>query len=266
MRSENPNRDGPAESTADAAASAKMAAVRGLRIVMMRVPIVWLFVAGVVARAGFAERPGVVARAGLWPADLAQSNRALLLTPTAPEFAAPAPATCVVRFETTKGDIDIAVTRAWGPRGADRFVNLVRYGYFDGNRFFRVTPGAWAQFGINGDPPIAKAWRSQTFPDDPFKESNVKGTVAFAFAVPNGRTTQIFINLRDNSATHDKEPFVPFGKIVSSLDIIDKINDEHREGPGGIRAGRQDAFFDGGNAWLDAQFPRLDYIKRAVLR
>jgi peptidyl-prolyl cis-trans isomerase A (cyclophilin A) len=260
MRSEKPNRDGPADSTADAAANAKMAAVRGSRIVMMRVPIVWLFVAGAVAGAGFVER------AGLSPADSAQTNRALLLNPSAPEFSAPAPATCVVRFETTKGNIDIAVTRAWAPRGADRFVNLVRYGYFDENRFFRVTPGAWAQFGINGDPAIAKAWRNQAFPDDPFKESNVKGTVAFAFAVPNGRTTQIFINLRDNSATHDKEPFVPFGKIVTSLDVIDTINDEHREGPGGIRAGHQDAFFDGGNAWLDAQFPRLDYIKRAVLR
>jgi peptidyl-prolyl cis-trans isomerase A (cyclophilin A) len=195
-----------------------------------------------------------------------QSTAPVLLRPDAAEFSRPAPAVCVVRLETTKGNIDIEVTRDWAPRGADRFVNLVREGYYDDTRIFRISPGRWVQFGINGTPAIAKAWRTQTFPDDPFKQSNVRGTIAFAFAVPNGRTTQIFINMGDNSATHDKEPFVPFGRVMGSgMDVSDALNAEHGEGPGGIRAGKQDAFFAGGNAWLDKTFPRLDVIKRATI-
>src|SRR3990172_93204 len=149
---------------------------------------------------------------GLVPA--AEQPAPLRMHPDAPEFSRPAPPVCVVRLETSKGTIDLEVTRDWAPRGADRFVNLVRAGYYDGNRFFRINPGRWAQVGIHGDPAVAKAWRTQTFPDDPFKTSNTRSTVAFAFAVPNGRTTQIFINLRDNSATHDTEPFTPFGRVV----------------------------------------------------
>ena len=192
-----------------------------------------------------------------------QPGRSILLNPDAPEFKQPAPAVSTVRFDTNKGIVDIEVTRDWGPIGADRFVNLVRHGYYDGVRFFRVTAGRWVQFGINGDPAIAKAWRHRTIPDEPFKESNVRGTVAFAFAVANGRTTQVFINLRDNSETHDKEPFIPFGRVVQGMDVIDGLNAEYAEGPGGIRAGQQDAYFDGGHDWLLQQFPRLDYIKTA---
>src|SRR6188474_1804186 len=106
-------------------------------------------------------------------------QRKLLLTPDSPEFTRPAPLSCVVRLETTKGNVDIEVTRAWAPIGADRFVNLVRNGYYDDNRFFRVAPGRWVQFGISGDPAISRAWRTKTLADDPFKESNVRGTVAF---------------------------------------------------------------------------------------
>ncbi len=192
-----------------------------------------------------------------------QSARALLLTPDAPEFSQPAPARCIVRLDTTKGTVLIEVTREWAPRGADRFVALVRHGYYDEARFFRINPGRWTQFGISGDPAIAKAWRTRTIPDDPFRQSNVRGTVAFAFAVPNGRTTQVFFNLGDNSATHDKEPFTPFGRVTAGMDVVESFNAEHGEGPGGIRAGRQDPFFDAGNAWLDARFPRLDYIRKA---
>jgi len=194
-------------------------------------------------------------------------DRALLLKPESTAFTAPAPDKCVVRLETNKGNVDIEVTRAWAPIGADRFVNLVRHGYYNDNRLFRVAPGRWVQFGINGDPAVAKAWRTQTLKDDPFKTSNTRGTVAFAFAVPNGRTTQIFFNLRDNSETHDKEPFTPFGRVVAGLELIDKVNAEYGEGPGGIRAGKQDPYFEGGNAWLLKEFPRLDYITSAhVLR
>jgi peptidyl-prolyl cis-trans isomerase A (cyclophilin A) len=197
--------------------------------------------------------------------------RARLLTPDAPEFSVHAPDRCVVVLDTSKGSIAIEVTRAWAPLGADRFVALVRHGYYDDNRFFRVAPG-WAQFGINGDPAVAQAWRVKTIPDDPFKESNVRGTVAFAFAVANGRTTQVFFNQRDNSSTHDAgrpadgQPFVPFGRILEGLDVAAALDSEYGEGPGGIRAGRQDPFFDGGNAWLLKQFPRLDYIRTALIR
>lgn len=192
-------------------------------------------------------------------------DRSRLLDPNAPEFNAPAPERAVVRLETSLGTVDIEVLRKWAPRGADRFVALVRHGYYDEARFFRVRPGRWVQFGVNGDPAIARAWREQTFPDDPFVQSNTRGTVAFAFAVPNGRSTQVFVNTGDNAETHDKEPFTPFGRVVAGMDHLDRINAEHGEGPGGIRAGRQDPFFEGGHAWLLAHFPRLDYIRRAVV-
>jgi cyclophilin family peptidyl-prolyl cis-trans isomerase len=106
----------------------------------------------------------------------------------------------------------------------------VRHGYYAGARFFRVTKGRGTQFGINGDPPIAQAWRHRTFPDDPFVQSNVRGTVAFAFAVPNGRTTQVFFNMTDNSPTHDQEPFTPFGRVIEGMDVADALNGEHGEG------------------------------------
>ncbi len=175
-----------------------------------------------------------------------------------------APAMFDVRLETSKGPIVIAVHRDWAPRGADRFYNLVRAGYYDGARFFRVIRGRWAQFGINGDPRISNAWRTRTFPDDPRRESNVRGTVAFAFAVPGGRATQVFINLRDNSATHDAEPFVPFGTVVEGMDVADALDAEYGEASGsGIRAGRQAPLFEMGNRYLERNFPRLDYIERA---
>lgn len=194
-----------------------------------------------------------------------QDRPSLLLTPDAPEFGVQAPERAIVRLDTSRGTIDVEVLRRWAPRGADRFVALARHGYYDGARFFRVRPGRWVQFGINGDPAIARAWRNRTFPDDPFVQSNVRGTVAFAFAVPNGRTTQVFVNTGDNAATHDKEPFTPFGRVVSDMSHVDAINAEYGEGPGGIRAGKQDPYFEGGNSWLLREFPRLDFIRRATV-
>jgi cyclophilin family peptidyl-prolyl cis-trans isomerase len=190
----------------------------------------------------------------------------LLLDSGAPELDARAPDLFDVRLETSKGVILIEVHRNWAPHGADRFCTLVRSGYYDGNRFFRVIAGIWAQFGINGDPQIANTWRRQTFPDDPRRESNVRGTVAFAFAVQNGRTTQVFINLRDNSATHDPEPFVPFGKVIAGIDVADALNSDYGEAAGGgIRAGKQTPLFQMGNAYLESHFPRLDYIQQATV-
>lgn len=189
-----------------------------------------------------------------------------LLNPKSPELNRAAPDLFRVRLETSKGVIVIEVHRDWSPHGADRFYNLVRSGYYDGDRFFRVIRGRWAQFGINGDPKTAGAWRTQTIPDDPRRESNARGTIAFAFAVPNGRATQVFINLKDNSATHDPEPFVPFGKVVAGMDVADALNSEYGEAAGsGIRAGKQEPLFQNGNAYLESHFPRLDFIKHATV-
>ena len=169
-----------------------------------------------------------------------------------------------VRLDTTKGAVVIDCVREWAPLGADRFYTLVTSGYYDDSAFFRVVEGKWTQFGISGKPDVANAWRSRTIPDDPFKESNVRGTVAFAFATRNGRTTQVFINVVDNHVTHDKEPFVPFGRIAEGMDVVDALYNGYGESAlGGIRAGKQDPLFQTGNEYLKKNFPKLDYIKTA---
>lgn len=169
-----------------------------------------------------------------------------------------------VRLDTTQGVIVIDCTRAWAPHGADRFYTLVTSGYYDDSALFRVVEGRWAQFGISGSPEVAQAWRGRTIPDDPFRESNVRGTVAFAFAEKDGRTTQVFVNLVDNSGTLDQEPFVPFGRIVEGMDVVDALYSGYGESAlGGIRAGKQEPLFEQGNAYLQRNFPRLDYIRTA---
>ena len=169
-----------------------------------------------------------------------------------------------VRLDTTKGTVVIDCVRAWAPLGADRFYTLVTSGYYDESVFFRVVAGKWAQFGISGRPEVAKEWRTRTIPDDPFRESNTRGTVAFAFAQKNGRAAQVFVNLVDNRAVNDKEPFVPFGRIVEGMDVVDRLYDGYGESAlGGIRAGKQDPLFEQGNAYLQQRFPLLDYIRTA---
>jgi homoserine O-acetyltransferase len=177
----------------------------------------------------------------------------------------PVPAEYRVRLDTSKGPIVIAVHRDWAPHGADRFYELVTSGYYDDARVFRIRKGTWAQFGIAADPALAQAWRSKTIPDDPWKGvSNTRGTVAFAFKDRDGRTTQVFINLKDNSETHDKEPFLVFGRVEEGMDVADAWYAEYGEDAGGgIRAGKQDPVFEGGNAYLKEKFPLLDYIRAA---
>jgi cyclophilin family peptidyl-prolyl cis-trans isomerase len=178
-----------------------------------------------------------------------------------------APDRFVAVFETTKGTFEIDVHRDWAPRGTDRFFTLIRAGYYDDSRFFRVVADRWAQFGIAGRPAMAQAWRDRTIADDPPRQSNRKGVVAFAFAVAAGRSTQVFINLRDNSDTLDKEPFAPFGRVTRGMDVVDALNSEYGEtSGGGIRAGKQAPLFDEGNAYLDRLYPRLDRILRATVR
>jgi homoserine O-acetyltransferase len=129
-----------------------------------------------------------------------------------------------------------------------------------------VIAGRFAQVGIHSDPAIAQAWRSRTIPDDPRVASNVRGSLAFAFAEANGRTTQIFINLRDNTEAYDKEPFVPFAHVIDGMDVAGSLFAEYGEtAGGGIRAGRQDPLFTGGNLYLKERFPKLDYITRALI-
>jgi len=179
------------------------------------------------------------------------------------QTSASAPPQFRVRLETTKGAIVIEVHRDWAPHGADRFYELVTSGYYDDSRFFRVVKGQWAQFGINGDPRVATRWRTMTIPDDPNKASVVRGRVAFAFKDPNGRTTQVYISLRDNTA-QDTQGFAPFGEVVEGMDIADALNSEYGEDSGGgIRGGRQQPLFDGGNGYLDREYPRLDRLIRA---
>lgn len=196
--------------------------------------------------------------------------------PIAPAPATSAPAHYRVRLDTTKGAIVIAVDRDWAPRAADRFHELAASHYYDDNRFFRVVAGRWAQFGINGDPAVARYWRDRPFadedaaapnPGEPLRRhSNVRGSVAFAFAVPNGRTSQVYIALTDLSATQNAQGFVPFGRVVQGMDVADSLNTEYGErAGGGIRAGKQGPLFEGGNAYLDRLFPRLDRILRATV-
>jgi len=195
-----------------------------------------------------------------------RSDRSLLLNPDSPEMNRRAPDIARVRLQTTRGVIRLELRRAWAPHGVDRFYNLVRHGYYDNSTVFRVLAGKWAQFGINGDPAIAQAWRTRTIPDDPRVERNVRGAVSFAFKEPNGRTTQVFINLRDNSATHDREPFVPIGKVIEGMNVADGLcSDYGEQAGGGIRGGKQDPLFAGGNDYLKRNFPRLDYITKATI-
>ncbi|MFN2576428.1 MAG: peptidylprolyl isomerase [Pyrinomonadaceae bacterium] len=194
------------------------------------------------------------------------SERALLLNPDSRKMNQRAPDISRVRLETTRGVIRLELHRAWAPHGDDRFYNLVGHGYYDNSAVFRVVAGKWAQFGINGDPAIAQAWRTRAIPDDPRVESNLRGTVSFAFKDANARTTQVFINLRDNSARLDGEPFAPIAKVIEGMDVADALYSDYGEqAGGGIRTGKQNALFAGGNDYLKRNFPRLDYITKATI-
>jgi peptidyl-prolyl cis-trans isomerase A (cyclophilin A) len=167
-----------------------------------------------------------------------------------------------VKFETSQGDVVVEATRAWAPRGVDRFHELVRTGYFTQGRFFRVVPGFIAQFGVHRDYDVHTIWRTLFIVDDPPQQKNLRGTLAFAESGKNTRATEIFINLGDN-AILDEQGFVPFAKIVQGMDAVDRFYAGYGEmrpagkfiDPGGVE--------EGANAYLIPRFPKLDYIKRA---
>ena len=175
-----------------------------------------------------------------------------------------APASYKVRFTTTRGPFVVEVTRAWAPLGADRFYNLVKNGFYTDASFFRVLPNFVVQFGISAKPPVSKAWTRATIPDDPVTQSNKPGSLTFATAGPNTRTTQIFINLGDNAAL-DGQGFAPFGQVTEGMDVVGKLYSGYGEGApqgNGPDQGRIEAE---GKPYLDKEFPKLDTIKSAVV-
>ena len=169
---------------------------------------------------------------------------------------AKAPDSYKVQFTTTKGNVVIEVHRDWAPLGADRFYNLVRNGFFNDAAFFRVVPNFIVQFGLGPNPSVNKVWQNANFRDDPVKESNKRGTLTFATAGPNTRTTQLFINLKDN-APLDAQGFAPFGTVVEGMDIVDKIYPGYGERPA------QDKITSEGKPYIDKNFPQLDRITAA---
>ena len=177
----------------------------------------------------------------------------------------PAPASYKVKFDTTKGTFTVQVTRAWAPQGADRFYNLVKSGFYDDVRFFRVISGFMVQFGISGNPAVMAGWRDAPIKDDPVVQSNKRGFITFAMAGPNTRTSQVFINFADN-ARLDASGFSPFGQIVSGMDVVDKLNAEYGEGAPNGRGPDQSRMQREGNTYLAKEFSRLDFVKKATIQ
>jgi peptidyl-prolyl cis-trans isomerase A (cyclophilin A) len=175
-----------------------------------------------------------------------------------------APAAYKAKFDTSKGPFVIEVNRDWAPNGADRFYNLVKNGFYNGTRFFRVIPGFMVQYGINGDPNVAAAWRDANIKDDPVKQSNARGMITFATAGPNTRTTQVFINF-DNNAGLDGQGFSPFGKVVSGMEVVDSLYGGYGEGAPNGKGPDQGLIQQHGNAYLKEAFPKLDYVKQSTI-
>ncbi|HLG58377.1 MAG TPA: peptidylprolyl isomerase [Vicinamibacterales bacterium] len=172
-----------------------------------------------------------------------------------------APATYRARFDTSQGVFVIDVTREWAPLAADRFFTLVKSGFYDGARFFRVLSGFMAQFGLNGDPSVQAAWASANLVDEPPKQSNLRGFVTFAKeSSPNSRYTMVFINNKDNSYL-DADGFAPFGQVVLGMDVVDKLHG----GYGRTNVPDQRRIKSDGNAYLSAEYPQLDFIKKATI-
>jgi peptidyl-prolyl cis-trans isomerase A (cyclophilin A) len=202
------------------------------------------------------QKPSTAKPATAKPAPPAAAPGAALKNPAA--LKETAPATYNVNFATSVGSFVVQVNRAWAPKGADRFYNLVKNGYFNNGRFFRVVPKFMVQFGINGDPKLQDVWREANIADDPVTQSNKRGYITFATRGPNTRTTQVFINFKDN-AFLDQQGFAPFGQVVSGMEIVDKINAEYGEQPDQGRIQFE------GNAYLAKEFPRLTVMKSVTI-
>lgn len=188
-----------------------------------------------------------------------------LLNPSHPEWTQQAPDSFVVKVETSQGDFEIAVTREFAQIGSDRFYNLIRMGYYDDARFHRVVPGFIVQFGLAGKPELSQTWMNQPIADDANKISNVRGTIAFAFTEPGTRTTQLYINMVNNSRL-DAGGFAPLGRVTKGMEVVDKLYSGYGESSGGgVRRGDQSKIVAEGNDYLDREFPKLDQILRAYI-
>lgn len=177
---------------------------------------------------------------------------------------APMPDVWKARFDTTQGGFTVEVTKAWAPQGAERFWKLVKSGFFDDTRFYRVRPGFIVQFGLSGDPNTTAIWNNSPIDDDPVKEKNVRGTVTFAQAGKRSRRTQVFINLKDNVAL-GRDGFAPFGRVVEGLEVVEKLYAGYGEWEPPGRGPNANRIQTQGNTYLDAQFPQLDRIRRAAV-
>ncbi|MBW3660917.1 MAG: peptidylprolyl isomerase [Gemmatimonadetes bacterium] len=175
-----------------------------------------------------------------------------------------APPVFDVRFETTAGDFVVRARREWAPHGVDRFHDLVEDGFYDGTRFFRVVDGFVAQFGLSGDPARNERWRRRSIPDDPVVTHNDRGTVTFAMAGPDTRTTQLFINLVDNRRL-DTMGFAPIGEVVEGMDVVDRLHSGYGEGAPRGEGPDQSRIHAEGNAYLDREYPELDHVRSAVV-
>ena len=184
------------------------------------------------------------------------SNPTTLREQAPPQFKA--------KFDTTKGVFVLDVHRNWAPNGVDRFYNLVKNGFYDNVRFFRVISGFMVQFGISGDPKISAPWREAKIKDDPVVQSNKRGYITYAMAGPNTRTSQVFINFGDN-ATLDSKGFSPFGRVMQGMEVVDKLNAEYGEGAPRGRGPDQTRLQMEGNAYLAKDFPRMDYVVSATI-
>ena len=187
------------------------------------------------------------------------------LDPKSPGMNQTAPATYQVLVSTSKGDFTIKVTREWAPKGADRFYNLVKNGFYSDVRFFRVlrSPRPFmAQFGVNGDPAVTAKWSDANIDDDPVTQHNTRGMVSFATAGPNTRSTQLFINYGDNSRL-DPLGFSPLGQVVMGMEVVDQLYADYGEGAPDGNGPDQNRIEREGNAYLNRDFTKLDYIKTA---
>ena len=199
------------------------------------------------------------------PKNDSPSNDSPLLHPTAEMLSERAPDTVRVRFETSKGPFVVEAYRDWAPNGVDRFYQLARAGFYDGDRFFRVLTGFMAQFGLNGDPKVTSVWHERSIPDDPVKHSNARGTITFAArGAPNSRTTQLFINYRDN-ANLDGMGFSPFGVVTEGMAAVDSLYAAYGEGAPDGPGPDQERASAQGNVYLQRDFPKLDYITKATV-
>jgi len=214
-----------------------------------------IFTAGTIGAQGMTQ-----SAAG--PASQRSAPRISLLVPSA--MKEQAPATFKAKFTTTKGDFVVEVTRAWAPLGADRFYNLVKNHFYDGGAFFRVLPGFVAQFGLSPRPDVSRVWASASIKDDPVTQSNLAGSLTFATAGHDTRTTQVFINLANNQFL-DGMGFAPFGKVVEGMDVVRKLYTGYGDGPPRGSGPDQGRITNEGKAYLDKSFPLLDSIKAAVI-